>query len=215
MTSGVIFDFHNTLVHADSLQRWLLRASEKANEPAAAVDQILPVLRSVWGRAARRYPRGAWDLDPATHRRAFEDVLALESPCSTHLAAALYDTMPDQWVAVDGATELLEALSSQGMRLAVVSNIALDIRPRLEELGMLSFLDVVVLSFEAGMVKPDPRIFEIAAHGMGLRTDDCVMVGDSPTADGGAVHAGMSALLVPVVDDMPLLAVATRLLARR
>jgi HAD superfamily hydrolase (TIGR01509 family) len=74
---------------------------------------------------------------------------------------------------------------------------------------------VVVLSFEAGMVKPDPRIFESAAHGMGLRTDDCVMVGDSPTADGGAVHAGMSALLVPVVDDRPLLAVATRLLARR
>lgn len=213
VAAGVIFDFHNTLVQAESLFRWLLRAVEDANHPDTPVDEIVPVLREVWSRASARYPDGAWDLDPLLHRQAFEEVLVQESPCPAAVASALYDSMPGCWAAVEGAIPLLESLVLRGIRLAIVSNIGMDIRPRLEELGMLRFFDTIVLSCEVRLVKPDPRIFERAVTGLGLSPTECIMVGDSPVSDGGAIAAGICSVLVPIVDDRPQLSRVTALLA--
>ncbi len=177
------------------------------------VAEVLPVLREVWGRAAARYPDISWDLDARTHRRAFQEVLTQESPCPPAVASALYDSMPSRWVSADGALTLLRGLKDRGVPTALVSNIALDVRPRLVELGMLPLLDAVVLSFEVGLVKPDRRIFELAATAIGVRPEQCVMVGDSAITDGGATSAGMCTVLVPLVDDRPDLSVATGLLA--
>ena len=213
VAAGVIFDFHNTLVRAESLSRWLLRAVEDANHRDAPVNEIVPVLREVWSRASVRYPDGAWDLDPSLHRQVFEEVLVEESPCPAAVASALYDLMPGCWAAVDGVIPLLESLVLRGIPLAIVSNIGLDIRPRLEELGMLQFFDTIVLSCEVRLAKPDPRIFERAVTGLGLSPTECIMIGDSPVSDGGAVTAGICSVLVPVVDDRPQLSRVTALLA--
>lgn len=48
---------------------------------------------------------------------------------------------------------------------------------------------------------------------MEVAPSDCVMVGDSPSTDGGAAAAGISTVIVPVVDDRPQLATVTRMLA--
>jgi len=210
--AGVLFDFHNTLVHADSLSGWLSDAVGNARCPDASASEILPVLRSVWARASVTYPDGVWDLDPRRHRQVFEEVLVQESPCPAAVASALYDSIPRRWPAVHGAVPLLESLVAKGVRLAIVSNIALDIRPRLEELGMLRFFDTIVLSYEVGLIKPDVRIFERAVNRLGLFPSQCVMVGDSPSSDGGALSVGVCSILVPIVDDQPQLQLPTALL---
>jgi len=78
-------------------------------------------------------------------------------------------------------------------------------RPALDDLGILDLVDAVVLSFEVGMVKPDPRIFRFVADALGLDPAECLMIGDSPTVDGAAGRAGMSALVVPMGVDGPRL----------
>jgi len=213
VSTGVIFDFHNTLVRPDSLTAWLVEAAHDTARSPVDVDAVRPVLREVWSRASLRYPDGAWDLDPARHKQVFLDVLTQESPCPPDVASALYDAMPAHWVAVDGAVALLTSLRERGVRLAIVSNIAVDIRPRLAELGMLRFFDTVVLSYEVGVVKPDRRLFQRAVDDLRVAPSRCVMVGDSPGSDGGAVAAGVCTILVPVVDDRPQLDRAAALLA--
>lgn len=146
------------------------------------------------------------------HRVAFEEVLVQESPCSPALAAALYDLMPQQWVPAPGAVRLLVRLRAAGCKVGLVSNTARDLRPRLSDLGILQHLDDVVLSFEQGLVKPDPLIFRTAAGRLGVAPADCVYVGDTPATDGGAVVTGMTCLLVPNVDDTPQLELAARML---
>lgn len=210
--SGVLFDFHRTLVIADSLETWLHHAeveSSQAVDPAG----VLPVLREVWTRAAIRYPGTSWDLDPAIHRRAFQNVLTEESACTPALARALYDLMPSHWVPVPGALSLLGRLKAAGKRVGLLSNTALDLRPRLLELGLLPYLDTVVLSYEEGLVKPDPSIFYLAASRLGTSPVNTVYVGDTPASDGGAVMAGMPCILVPTVHNVPQLQVVTALLA--
>ena len=75
----------------------------------------------------------------------------------------------------------------------------------------------LLVSGDVGVHKPDPRIFEIAAEKLGLKTEECVYVGDHPINDiQGALDSGMSAIRmnwgwfkdkelradVPVIDDI-------------
>lgn len=150
MLRGVIFDFRNTLVAAASLTDWLTSAGA---DPETTI-RVLPTLEDVWSRASLRFPGPEWDLDPALHRQAFTQVLVEDAACPAELAERLYASMPQQWTAVAGAVELLERLHGRGVRTALLSNIALDPRPRLAELGLLQHLDVVVLSFQEGLYRP-------------------------------------------------------------
>ena len=73
--------------------------------------------------------------------------------------------MPDQWVLFEDAVPVLRELRSRGVRIVVLSNIGLNIRPYLDRAGVSGLLDGVALSFEVGLVKPDPAIY---AHALEL-----------------------------------------------
>jgi putative hydrolase of the HAD superfamily len=97
----------------------------------------------------------------------------------------------------DGAAETLEALRSRGYRLACVSNADGRVRGLLEGAGLAPLLEFVVDSFEAGVEKPDPRIFHAATDRLGLPPSSCAYVGDIYEIDVvGAEAAGMTALLI-------------------
>lgn len=196
---GVLFDFHDTLAFADDTTAWVDQCGGALDERMRA--RVIGALPEVWSRAGERWPGSVWDLDPSEHRKAFIQVLRDDTGCPERLAAELYASMAEQWQLIPGVANLLSHLRSSGHRLGVVSNIAIDIRPTLETWGVLHLFDTVVLSFEAGAVKPDPGIFLIAAQNMGCEPRECLMVGDSPGIDGAANKVGMQALVVPSGDD--------------
>lgn len=55
--------------------------------------------------------------------------------------------------------------------------------------------DAVVLSYEEGMIKPDPNIFLLAAERLGLAAEECIMIDDLEANCDGARLAGMQAVL--------------------
>lgn len=55
--------------------------------------------------------------------------------------------------------------------------------------------DAVVLSFEEGIIKPHPHIFQVAALRLGLQPGDCMMVDDIESNVEGARAAGLTAQL--------------------
>jgi putative hydrolase of the HAD superfamily len=56
-------------------------------------------------------------------------------------------------------------------------------------------ISTLVSSERAGIRKPDPRIFEVAADELGVDVEDCWYVGDHPRNDVlGAQGAGMRAI---------------------
>ncbi len=95
------------------------------------------------------------------------------------LAGALYDGLLAQWHLFEDVPGVLRELHTQGTQLAVVSNIGLDIRPLLADEGVLDYFDAVVLSFEVGIVKLDPAIFEYAVKALSVSPSRTLMVGDS------------------------------------
>ena len=109
-------------------------------------------------------------------------------PCLTD--AISFTAFPD-------AAPALAALSTQGRRLAVVSNWDVSLPPVLARLGLAARFEVIVHSAGAGAAKPDPLPFQIALERLSLAPDECVHVGDDPVNDGeGASAAGLRAILV-------------------
>ena len=101
----------------------------------------------------------AWinrDLEPHLHREAYLHVLR-ESGLADHHAETLYGRAvdPSSWTPYPDTAEVLKSLHRQGVKTAVVSNIAFDIRPAFTELGVADYVGEFVLSFEVGVVKPD------------------------------------------------------------
>jgi HAD superfamily hydrolase (TIGR01509 family) len=73
----------------------------------------------------------------------------------------------------------------------------------LEESGLQSLFEVVVISTEARSEKPDPQIFRVAEKAFGVDPRQFLHVGDSRKHDiDGAHAAGWKALLIRH-DDRP------------
>lgn len=204
MLRAAIFDFHNTLVMGASLSAWLA----DAGADSVTATRVLPVLTQVWSRAGQRFPGASWDLDPALHHQAFTQVLVEDAACPAELAERLYASMPAQWIPAPGALELLKDLHCRGVRTGLLSNIAVDPRSKLDEIGLLQYLDVVMLSFEEGLVKPNPEIFTRMLDRLGVKAHECLMVGDSPSVDGGSTDAGIASLIIPQSRTGPDLSLA-------
>jgi putative hydrolase of the HAD superfamily len=106
---------------------------------------------------------------------------------------------PDEWIPYPRAAATLQSLHQHGLAVGIVSNTGWDVRTVFAEHAMAAVVTAFTLSYEAGFVKPDPRIFEAACESLRLGPDQVVMVGDDPRADSGAVHAGIRTLLLPTL----------------
>lgn len=71
----------------------------------------------------------------------------------------------------------LEKLSKR-YKIGVIANQELGTADRLEQFGILKYIDLVVASAEEGVAKPNKRIFEIALDRSGCRPENAVMIGD-------------------------------------
>lgn len=99
---------------------------------------------------------------------------------------------------VPGAVSLLERLRAAGITTGVLSNGFKEVQHRkIESAGLGGLIDIVVLSDDIGVNKPDVRLYRHAMERSGY-TDPAVniMVGDNPSTDiAGALAAGWEAVL--------------------
>lgn len=99
-----------------------------------------------------------------------------------------------------GTLDILKALRSRGHKIGLISNTGRSpgeaLRRLLENYGVLQFFNATVFSNEVGVRKPDRRIFEEAANGLGVDLEGIVHIGDDPEADiWGAKQLGMRTIL--------------------
>jgi putative hydrolase of the HAD superfamily len=107
-------------------------------------------------------------------------------------AAAYRAAYLAHWRPVDGALELLEALHGQVLTGIVTNNVAAEQRLKIAACGFGPWLDAVIISEEAGVTKPDPRIFRLALDALSCDAGDAVMIGDAWGTDiEGARAAGI------------------------
>jgi 5'-nucleotidase len=92
-----------------------------------------------------------------------------------------------------GAMNLLNALKGK-VKLGIITNGFVELQEaRLQRMGLKNHFDVLVISEQVGVAKPDPKIFDYALSLMGNpQREKVLMVGDNPASDIlGGVNAGL------------------------
>ena len=123
---------------------------------------------------------------------------------ATTTATAYRQAYLDARRPVDGASELLDALRPH-IRIGVVTNNLLaEQREKLRHCGLDRFVNELIASEEAGVSKPDPRIYQLALERLQCVATEAVMVGDSWANDiEGARAAGIRAIWFNPAGDPP------------
>lgn len=196
----VLFDFAWTLFASDS-ERWVGNAAASIDRALAAGEarRIAGDFAELLRRTATDPAHIARDLDPRVWGRAILAVLEQIPGVDPALASVLHETRVETIEPYADTAATLSALRDGGVRIGVVSNVGWDIRTCFARHGLDGHVDAFVLSYEVGLVKPDPRIWVAALEALDAAPGQTLMVGDHPAADGGSVSAGIPALILPMV----------------
>lgn len=162
-------------------------------------EQSAERLQTVWKEnletSTREQIQSIIELAIGKERQAI-DVPAISDELVRAYVDPIFEYPP---VLNEEAKATLEALRGRVNKLGLICNTGRTpgtaLRQLLAKLGVLDFFDATVFSNEVGYRKPDRRIFEMAAKGLGARPSNLVHVGDNPEADiWGAKCAGLRAL---------------------
>lgn len=155
---------------------WERYALNQISQEFLRLDRFATPLRGAWSDSEERLEEFSRRLDP------------------------LYlDLLASQKQLVDGAVQLLESLRTANYKIGVLSNGFTRVQHRkLEVTGLDKKVDLVVLSDDIGVNKPDTRLF---MHAMERAGDEepahHLMIGDNPVSDiGGAVNAGWKGIFL-------------------
>jgi FMN phosphatase YigB (HAD superfamily) len=205
VVEAVLFDWNNTLVQFtwdDELlaegHRAGLRAIGRDDDPDAFTER----------HRERVIERGRPE-------ESYESLLQELLPKATgEEIDAFIDAEHEAWApafqTLGAAQGLLEALRSRGIKTGVILNSWPDpgrvLRRDIERAGLAELLDVIVISSEVGLRKPDPAIFRLALDQLGVDPADAMFVGDRLETDvQGAANLGMTTIqaLWFSADDIP------------
>jgi putative hydrolase of the HAD superfamily len=101
---------------------------------------------------------------------------------------------PGLWRVYPDVSERLADWQRQGLRLAVVSNFDRRLHALLRDLGLMPWLEHVIVSSEVGAAKPSALPFQRALEALELPPDQVWHVGDQPEDVEGASRAGVRCL---------------------
>lgn len=106
------------------------------------------------------------------------------------------DGILDNMIPEEGVEDWMRYLKSQKIRILVASDAtAMQQFLKLEKLGLISYVDAMVTSEEAGVEKPDPKFFERCNEKSCCRPCEVMFIGDNPEKDySGASLAGYNAV---------------------
>ena len=211
MVRAVIFDMFETLVTLFTGRTYF---SENIREDLANVGVSLDEFRRAWhatevGRSTGEYTMaeglaktlrligygGDKDADGATapSEKLYDEEMIAEAVemVTRKRREALSDTFTN---IPEASVQLLKNLHERGYKIGLISNCFSDECEMIKESVLYPYFDAVRMSYECGIIKPDPAIFESICEELGVAPQECLYVGDGGSRElFAAREAGMRA----------------------
>lgn len=130
----------------------------------------------------------------------FQQLIAMwqwqDAPAPQALAEHYDRRFGDFCVIFPDAVPTLQTLHKKGIRTGVITNGPSYLQNhKMDQSGLRPYLDLVVVSGDVGVHKPDAALFLYACDKLQLAAAECMYVGDHPVNDiAGALSAGMRAV---------------------
>ena len=73
--------------------------------------------------------------------------------------------------------DIVKDLKKKGKKVAILSNTGKEwFNDQKKKFGLDSLFDLIVVSFEEGIAKPEKRFYEIAIKRLGVKPEECILV---------------------------------------
>lgn len=184
---AVLFDLDGTLLDRETSLVSFLRAQRMRH--AAWLSDITEV-----EYVARFLALDAHGYVPKQHvYTQIAAELGLPERSSACLCSDYEQHFRDHCMPYPGMHEMLVALTTAGMRLAIVTNGRTTFqRANIASLGLPTYVATILVSEQEGVRKPDPEIFNWALVRLQVGPHEAVFVGDHPVNDiAAARYTGM------------------------
>ncbi|MFC3740233.1 HAD family hydrolase [Paractinoplanes deccanensis] len=209
----MLFDLDDTLVDQEAASRGAVVAwaaelgagggDGRGGDGRGGGDEVAARWARISERHYARYQRREIGFAEQRRERVREFLgVALDEGEADRLFAGYLARYEDGWVVFDDAVPALRRAREAGLVVAVLTNGEEgQQRRKLDRLGLLSEVDLLVASSSLPAGKPDRRAFRHAVGRMGVGAGEVLMVGDSLHKDVlGARAAGLEAVLLDRAD---------------
>lgn len=186
---AVLLDLYDTLVWSD-WHSWQRRLADRLGITLETMGQAFSRTRPA--RSVGAYPDTEAELIAV-----LEAADVSYTPALIAELIALEDRMGASVRLYDDSLEVVRALRARGVPTALVSNCSHNTRPIVSRLGLEAEFDAVILSFEVGVMKPDPEIYREALARVGAPDPArSVFVDDQVRYCDGAAAIGLQTFLI-------------------
>jgi len=163
----LFFDLGNTLVNEDAATECRIKRLVEAlarHGRCYSRDEVRSAFQEAWAAFVPRPVITVIEMlvdDPACRR-----AVVTEAPYPKELEV-LYDKTED----------VLRTLFASH-KIGVIANQSVSSTGRLTKWGLMPYISTCLCSFELGLEKPDPAIFQLALHRAGCAASQAVIIGD-------------------------------------
>ena len=198
---AVVFDLFGTLVHNFSYQAYNDSLSQMASALLLSSDDF----RQVWFATSKERNSGIAQSCEGDIRNVCRALGMLPEDSQVQLAVQRrLDYIRSVMTPQPDAIEVLVRLKEEGFGIGLLSNCTHEIPTVWSETPFAPLIDVAIFSCSVGMMKPNPRIYELTAERLEVRPEECLFIGDGGSQElSGALSVGMLPVLTrPDADSM-------------
>ena len=195
MIRAVIFDVYETLIthyHGKS-------ALYFSPQMAAEAGVSLSCFQEVWrGREIER------TVGKVSLEETLQEILEKNTSDSTNEVAVKVAQMTEKRIATAECCfqnlhpeilPMFEGLKTRGIKIGLISNCFSEEARVIKDSVLASYCDVICLSYDLGMRKPEAQIYAECVRRLGVSPEECLYVGDGGSSELEAAEAfGMKAL---------------------
>ena len=200
MIKAVVFDLDNTVYNYDQCHKKAMAKLKTVCMKKFAIssdvfdenfEQAKKIVKNRLGNTGSSHNR-------LLYMQKFLELIG-ERPAvyALDLYDVYWDTMLDKMMTYSYVIPLFNELKKNRIKIAILTDLTAHIQHRkLKKLGIAEYIDVLVTSEEAGMEKPDLKMFKLVQEKLYVKSEELLMVGDSKKKDiEGAESAGMKGIL--------------------
>ena len=171
-TKAVIFDMFETLI--------TLFVGRTYFSEDIATDLGLPIeeFRKEWHKTENARSTGKYSIEEALEI-TLKNLDAYSKEKVQFVAKKRREALGDTFTAIPEETFwLLKTLHEKGIKIGLITNTFSDECEMIKASPLFPFFDVAMISYEQGILKPDPAIYKAMMSSLNVNPEECVYVGD-------------------------------------
>ena len=189
MIKAVIFDMFETLVTLFTGRTYF------SEHIAVDLNQPIEAFRKCWHETEKDRTLGKYTMEEGLGLTLKK--LGIYSEANIELICRKRrEALGDTFKAIPSESLwLLQTLREKGLKVGLITNTFSDERDMILASPLYPLFDAAMISYEQGLLKPDPEIYRRAMQALNVTPQECLYVGDGGSHElTGARDLGMQAV---------------------